>query len=139
MTAKKNYLQDFMNELKSDSVASIHVSLRCKIIKDNGDHTFNVQPLALYDNGIKRPPILYVPATYIPIKAKYHDNLESQSEGSFFYAEISLNYQVGDVVVVLFDDRDVTNLKGSATYSLQSSRTHDINDGVIIGKIYDGE
>lgn len=57
----------------------------------------------------------------------------------FFIAEISLNYQVGDVVVVLFDDRDVTNLKGSAAYSLQSSRTHDINDGVIIGKIYDGE
>lgn len=46
-----------------------------------------------------------------------------------------INYQVGDVVVVVFEDRDTSNAKGDSVYKIDSKRMHDANDGVIVGKI----
>lgn len=129
MATKTDYLSKLVETVKSDVSAAIACSQRCKIIKDNGDNTFNCQPLALYSNGKKRAPLLYLPVLYTPQKITINGDT----------ATIKLNLKVGDVVQVVFDDRDTSNASGSTTYALDSTRTHDVNDGVIIGKIYEGD
>lgn len=129
MAVKTDYLSKLIESLNTEISAGIAVSQRCKITKDNGNNTFNCQPLALYSNGKKRAMLLYLPILYTPMTVKIGDQT----------ATIKPDFKVGDVVQVVFDDRDTSNTKRDSSYSLDSTRTHDVNDGVIIGKIYDGK
>ena len=130
MANKKDYLSKLCEQLSTDIASSLSVSKRCKIIKDNGDNTFNVQPLAMYSNGEKRAPLMYLPVAYIPISA-------TDKNGD--KVNFKLDYNVGDTVVVVFDDRDTTNYKNGTSYSIDGNNVHDINDGIIVGKIYNGK
>ncbi|EEI25663.1 hypothetical protein [Lentilactobacillus hilgardii] len=135
MTKSRNYIDDFFNTYKNDVLSDIHGAIRCKIVKVNADKTYDVQPLALFSDGTKRPQLLSLQASFIPIKIKYHDDIGDSHSFSPFFAEMIINYQVGDVVVVVFEDRDTSNAKGDSVYKIDSERMHDANDGVIVGKI----
>ncbi|GED92535.1 hypothetical protein LBSG162_16400 [Lentilactobacillus buchneri subsp. silagei] len=135
MTKSRNYIREFMDQLKNDVMSDIHSAIRCKIVKVNADKTYDVQPLALFSDGTKRPQLLSLQASFIPIKIKYHDDIGDSHDFSPFYAEMIINYQVGDVVIVVFEDRDTSNAKGNNVFKIDSERMHDANDGVIIGKV----
>ncbi|MEY2374770.1 hypothetical protein [Lentilactobacillus buchneri] len=136
MTKSRNYIREFMDQFKNDVMSDIHSAIRCKIVKVNADKTYDVQPLALFSDGTKRPQLLSLQASFIPIKIKYHDDIGDSHDFSPFYAEMIINYQVGDVVIVVFEDRDTSNAKGNDVFKIDSERMHDANDGVIIGKVY---
>lgn len=135
MTKSRNYIHEFMDQFKNDVMSDIHSAIRCKIVKVNVDKTYDVQPLALFSDGTKRPQLLSLQASFIPIKIKYHDDIGDSHDFSPFYAEMIINYQVGDVVIVVFEDRDTSNAKGNNVFKIDSERMHDANDGVIIGKV----
>lgn len=135
MTKSRNYIHEFMDQFKNDVMSDIHSAIRCKIVKVNADKTYDVQPLALFSDGTKRPQLLSLQASFIPIKIKYHDDIGDSHDFSPFYAEMIINYQVGDVVIVVFEDRDTSNAKGNNVFKIDSERMHDANDGVIIGKV----
>lgn len=135
MTKSRNYIHEFMDQFKNDIMSDIHSAIRCKIVKVNVDKTYDVQPLALFSDGTKRPQLLSLQASFIPIKIKYHDDIGNSHDFSPFYAEMIINYQVGDVVIVVFEDRDTSNAKGNDVFKIDSERMHDANDGVIIGKV----
>lgn len=135
MTKSRNYIREFMDQFKNDVMSDIHSAIRCKIVKVNADKTYDVQPLALFSDGAKRPQLLSLQASFIPIKIKYHDDIGDSHDFSPFYAEMTINYQVGDVVIVVFEDRDTSNAKGNNVFKIDSERMHDANDGVIIGKV----
>lgn len=135
MTKSRNYIREFMDQFKNDVMSDIHSAIRCKIVKVNADKTYDVQPLALFSDGAKRPQLLSLQASFIPIKIKYHDDIGNSHDFSPFYAEMIINYQVGDVVIVVFEDRDTSNAKGNDVFKIDSERMHDANDGVIIGKV----
>ncbi|MCT3399210.1 hypothetical protein [Lentilactobacillus hilgardii] len=135
MTKSRNYIHEFMDQFKNDVMSDIHSAIRCKIVKVNVDKTYDVQPLALFSDGTKRPQLLSLQASFIPIKIKYHDDIGNSHDFSPFYAEMIINYQVGDVVIVVFEDRDTSNAKGNDVFKIDSERMHDANDGVIIGKV----
>ncbi|MGP3640357.1 hypothetical protein [Lentilactobacillus hilgardii] len=135
MTKSRNYIHEFMNQFKNDVMSDIHSAIRCKIVKVNADKTYDVQPLALFSDGTKRPQLLSLQASFIPIKIKYHDDIGNSHDFSPFYAEMIINYQVGDVVIVVFEDQDTSNAKGNDVFKIDSERMHDANDGVIIGKV----
>jgi hypothetical protein len=135
MTKSRNYIREFMDQFKNDVMSDIHSAIRCKIVKVNADKTYDVQPLALFSDGTKRPQLLSLQASFIPIKIKYHDDIGNSHDFSPFYAEMIINYQVGDVVIVVFEDRDTSNAKGNDVFKIDSERMHDANDGVIIGKV----
>lgn len=135
MTKSRNYIREFMDQFKNDVMSDIHSAIRCKIVKVNVDKTYDVQPLALFSDGTKRPQLLSLQASFIPIKIKYHDDIGNSHDFSPFYAEMIINYQVGDVVIVVFEDRDTSNAKGNDVFKIDSERMHDANDGVIIGKV----
>lgn len=135
MTKSRNYIREFMDQFKNDVMSDIHSAIRCKIVKVNADKTYDVQPLALFSDGTKRPQLLSLQASFIPIKIKYHDDIGDSHDFSPFYAEMIINYQVGDVVIVVFEDRDTSNAKGNNVFKIDSERMHDANDGVIIGKV----
>lgn len=135
MTKSRNYIREFMDQFKNDVMSDIHSAIRCKIVKVNADKTYDVQPLALFSDGTKRPQLLSLQASFIPIKIKYHDDIGDSHDFSPFYAEMIINYQVGDVVIVVFEDRDTSNAKGNDVFKIDSERMHDANDGVIIGKV----
>lgn len=135
MTKSRNYIHEFMDQFKNDVMSDIHSAIRCKIVKVNADKTYDVQPLALFSDGTKRPQLLSLQASFIPIKIKYHDDIGNSHDFSPFYAEMIINYQVGDVVIVVFEDRDTSNAKGNDVFKIDSERMHDANDGVIIGKV----
>ena len=135
MTKSRNYIHEFMDQFKNDVMSDIHSAIRCKIVKVNVDKTYDVQPLALFSDGTKRPQLLSLQASFIPIKIKYHDDIGNSHDFSPFYAEMIINYQVGDVVIVVFEDRDTSNAKGNNVFKIDSERMHDANDGVIIGKV----
>ena len=135
MTKSRDYINEFFDVFRDDVMSDIHGSIRCKIVKVNADKTYNVQPLALFSDGTKRPQLLSLQASFIPIKIKYHDDIGDSHSFAPFYAEMTINYQVGDVVVVVFEDRDTSNAKGDSVYKIDSERMHDANDGVIVGKI----
>ena len=125
----RKYQQTISNEIYK----SLHVAQRCKITKVNSNKTFDIQPLALYSDGTKRSKLTNVPALFTPLKIKYDDNGEEKC------ASLIADYKVGDIVEVVFDDRDTANFSGSKSYALTSSRMHNLNDAVIVGKIYDGK
>uniref|UniRef100_UPI00403F27E5 pyocin knob domain-containing protein n=1 Tax=Lentilactobacillus hilgardii TaxID=1588 RepID=UPI00403F27E5 len=75
MTKSRNYIDEFFNTYKNDVLSDIHGAIRCKIVKVNGDKTYDVQPLALFSDGTKRPQLLSLQASFIPIKIKYHDDI----------------------------------------------------------------
>mgnify|MGYP002346399211 FL=1 len=131
--AEKNFMRKYQQTISDEIYKSLHVAQRCKITKVNSDKTFDIQPLALYSDGTKRSKLINVPALFIPLKIKYDDN------GKESYASLIADYQVGDIVEVVFDDRDTANFSGSKSYALTSSRMHNLNDAIIIGKIYDGK
>lgn len=135
MTKSRNYIREFMDQFKNDVMSDIHSAIRCKIVKVNADKTYDVQPLALFSDGTKRPQLLSLQASFIPIKIKYHDDIGNSHDFSPFYAEMIINYQVGDVVIVVFEDRDTSNAMGNDVFKIDSERMHDANDGVIIGKV----
>ncbi|WP_333604040.1 hypothetical protein [Lactobacillus acetotolerans] len=131
--AEKNFMRKYQQTISNEICKSLHVAQRCKITKVNSDKTFDIQPLALYSDGTKRSKLINVPALFTPLKIKYDDN------GKESYASLIADYQVGDIVEVVFDDRDTANFSGSKSYALTSSRMHNLNDAIIIGKIYDGK
>lgn len=131
--AEKNFMRKYQQTISNEIYKSLHVAQRCKITKANSDNTFDIQPLALYSDGTKRSKLINVPALFTPLKIKYDDN------GTERYASLIADYKVGDIVEVVFDDRDTANFSGSKSYALTSSRMHNLNDAVIIGKIYDGK
>lgn len=131
--AEKNFMRKYQQTISNEIYKSLHVAQRCKITKANSDNTFDIQPLALYSDGTKRSKLINVPALFTPLEIKYDDN------GKEKYASLIADYKVGDIVEVVFDDRDTANFSGSKSYALTSSRMHNLNDAVIIGKIYDGK
>lgn len=131
--AEKNFMRKYQQTISNEIYKSLHVAQRCKITKANSDNTFDIQPLALYSDGTKRSKLINVPALFTPLKIKYDDN------GTEKYASLIADYKVGDIVEVVFDDRDTANFSGSKSYALTSSRMHNLNDAVIVGKIYDGK
>lgn len=131
--AEKNFMRKYQQTISDEIYKSLHVAQRCKITKANSNNTFDIQPLALYSDGTKRSKLINVPALFTPLKIKYDDN------GKEKYASLIADYQVGDIVEVVFDDRDTANFSGSKSYALTSSRMHNLNDAVIVGKIYDGK
>lgn len=131
--AEKNFMRKYQQTISNEIYKSLHVAQRCKITKANSNNTFDIQPLALYSDGTKRSKLINVPALFTPLKIKYDDN------GTEKYASLIADYKVGDIVEVVFDDRDTANFSGSKSYALTSSRMHNLNDAVIIGKIYDGK
>lgn len=131
--AEKNFMRKYQQTISNEIYKSLHVAQRCKITKANSDNTFDIQPLALYSDGTKRSKLINVPALFTPLEIKYDDN------GTEKYASLIADYKVGDIVEVVFDDRDTANFSGSKSYALTSSRMHNLNDAVIIGKIYDGK
>lgn len=131
--AEKNFMRKYQQTISNEIYKSLHVAQRCKITKANSDNTFDIQPLALYSDGTKRSKLINVPALFTPLKIKYDDN------GTERYASLIADYKVGDIVEVVFDDRDTANFSGSKSYALTSSRMHNLNDAVIVGKIYDGK
>lgn len=135
MAENRDYMEEFFQTYKNEIMSDMSIAMRCKIVKVNSDKTYNVQPLALYTDGTKRPQLLSLQASFIPIKIKYHDDIGDSHDFSPFYAEMTVNYQVGDVVVVVFEDRDTSNAKGNNVFKIDSERMHDKNDGVIVGKI----
>lgn len=135
MVKSRDYMDEFFQTYKNEIMGELSSAMRCKIVKVNSDKTYDVQPLALYADGTKRPQLLGLSACYIPIKIKYHDDIGDAHSYSPFYAEMTINYAVGDVVMVIFEDRDTSNAKGSSAYKIDSERMHDKNDGVIVGKI----
>lgn len=49
------------------------------------------------------------------------------------------SFQIGDLVYIGFNDRDLTQYYANAFQQpLETSRTHDISDGVILGKLQQG-
>lgn len=131
--AEKNFMRKYQQTISNEIYKSLHVAQKCKITKVNSNKTFDIQPLALYSDGTKRSKLINVPALFTPLKIKYDDN------GKEKYASLIADYQVGDIVEVVFDDRDTANFSGSKSYALTSSRMHNLNDAVIVGKIYDGK
>lgn len=131
--AEKNFMRKYQRTISNEICKSLHVAQRCKITKANKDKTFDIQPLALYSDGSKRSKLINVSALFTPLKIKYDDN------GATKYASLIADYKVGDIVEVVFDDRDTANFSGSKSYALTSSRMHNLNDAVIVGKIYDGK
>lgn len=131
--AEKNFMRKYQQTISNEIYKSLHVAQRCKITKANSNNTFDIQPLALYSDGTKRSKLINVPALFTPLKIKYDDN------GTEKYASLIADYKVGDIVEVVFDDRDTANFSGSKNYALTSSRMHNLNDAVIVGKIYDGK
>ena len=131
--AEKNFMRKYQQTISNEIYKSLHVAQRCKITKANSNNTFDIQPLALYSDGTKRSKLINVPALFTPLKIKYDDN------GKESYASLIADYKVGDIVEVVFDDRDTANFSGSKSYALTSSRMHNLNDAVIVGKIYDGK
>lgn len=131
--AEKNFMRKYQQTISNEIYKSLHVAQRCKITKANSDNTFDIQPLALYSDGTKRSKLINVPALFTPLKIKYDDN------GTKKYASLIADYKVGDIVEVVFDDRDTANFSGSKSYALTSSRMHNLNDAVIVGKLYDGK
>lgn len=131
--AEKNFMRKYQQTISNEIYKSLHVAQRCKITKANSNNTFDIQPLALYSDGTKRSKLINVPALFTPLEIKYDDN------GKEKYASLIADYKVGDIVEVVFDDRDTANFSGSKSYALTSSRMHNLNDAVIVGKIYDGK
>lgn len=129
MSSSKDNVGTALDLLGASVAADIHVAQRCKVTKVNDDKTCTVQPLALFKTGEKRGPLQNVAIIKPAVKLTYTD-----SEGAKQTLKMELDIKVGDVVEVLFDDRDTTNHKSDKTYTLFSERTHDLNDGVIIGK-----
>ena len=80
-----------------------------------------------------------MPALFTPLKIKYNDKISHDDKGKERYASLIADYKVGDIVEVVFDDRDTANFSGSKSYALTSSRMHNLNDAVIVGKIYNGK
>ena len=137
--AEKNFMRKYLQTISNEIYKSLHVAQRCKITKVNSDKTFDIQPLALYSDGTKRSKLINVPALFTPLKIKYNDKISHDDKGKERYASLIADYKVGDIVEVVFDDRDTANFSGSKSYALTSSRMHNLNDAVIVGKIYDGK
>ncbi|GED95544.1 hypothetical protein FAM21835_02092 [Lentilactobacillus parabuchneri] len=125
MAKSRDYMDEFFQTYKNEIMGELSSAMRCKIVKVNSDKTYDVQPLALYADGTKRPQLLSLSACYIPMVITLNGDT----------VKVTIDYKVGDVVMVVFEDRDNSNARGSNAYKIDSERMHDKNDGVIVGKI----
>lgn len=105
------FFKDFMNNLG----VALHVAQLAKITSvTDGKKECDLQPLALNADGEKRSLLLGVPVV----------------------KHCRKDLAVGDVAVVVFLDRNAENWDGSnKTFELANSRTHSINDAIVVGVI----
>ena len=110
--ARRNQDLDFFKNFSDSLNANLYVSMFCRVVKlHDSNSSADVQPNALQSDGSKRAMILECPV------AKHCRK----------YIE------VGNLVFVVFADRDLDNMTGSGDFTLASRRMHSINDGVILG------
>lgn len=103
------------------AMSGVHVGLPCRVITFNESTCrANVQPL-IRTGGDEPAVIQNVPA--LGRKRKVGDIIET--ENPF--------YEKDDIVFVVCADREIKNTLGGKVAAPDSSRTHDINDAVIVG------
>lgn len=113
--AKRDNLDIMVSQIANDVSRKINVAHLCSIHKINEDNSeADVQPLALTENGEKRPLII---GAHISQHVKNYINKNS-------------------VVVVLFVDRNIDNFdRTNKTFPIADKRSHSLNDAVIVGVI----
>lgn len=105
----------------SRSMSNVHVGLPCRVISFN-ESTCRADVQPLIRSGADEPAVIQnVPA--LGRKKKVGNVIET--ENPF--------YEKGDIVFVVCADREIKNTLSGKVSSPDSSRTHDINDAVIVG------
>lgn len=111
--AKRNNLDLVYSLLLTNTSRAVNVAQLAKVVSLH-DKKADVQPLALKENKKKRGML---------INCWVERSLQSVLE-------------TGDVVIVLFLDRNADNFDGSNNmYLLLNGRSHSVNDSVVIGVI----
>lgn len=109
--AKRGNSQLFYELILKNAARSINVAQLAKVVNLHGKRV-DVQPLALKSSGKKRGLLI-------------NCWIERSLQGTL---------REGDVVIVLFLDRNADNFDGTNnTYLLQNDRSHSVNDSVVMG------
>ena len=106
----------FFENFSATISEQIHVLQMCRVTAYNASRKrADVRPLALKSNGNERSLI----------------------QGALVLKHVENDIAVGKAVAVVFSDRDLENINGSASYRPSSKRQHSLNDAVVVG-VWDG-
>lgn len=101
---------------------NLNVATIGKVVKIDGTFA-DVQPLPLKSNGTKRALLINCPivksAQFTDYKVVNHNLIKEK-------------IKVGDVVIVVFCDRDISNFSGASEFKI-GARLHSLNDGIVVG------
>lgn len=136
MTVKKHGTVDKRNKMaeffKDDVRRFINDDINCHQLcrvnrYDKGGHSADCQPLALQSDGDKRAMLMdvKVPASIWQLDDAM-DAISKKVDGLKWKP-----LKVGSVVMVEFNDRDISNWTGKTNYKLESTRMHSIQDASI--------
>lgn len=137
-------IDDFVEQKLLDT----HTAYIAKVVSVNGNR-LNIQPLHMYKeygtSASAYPVISNVP--FIQRRFVVTDNIHTHDIADTSLGDVSTapythnhevyeeEYSVGDIVLVVVCERDITNsLKGSIALPLTNSR-HNLNNSVVIGRI----
>ncbi|QCT03283.1 hypothetical protein E6C60_2571 [Paenibacillus algicola] len=103
------------------AMGGVHVGLPCRVISFN-ESTCRADVQPLIRTGDDEPAVIQnVPA----LGRKRKVGVEIETEKPF--------YEKGDIVLVVCADREIKNALGGKVAAPDSTRSHDINDAVIVG------
>lgn len=113
MAGIRDSFDKLLASIKSDVMKSLNVSMMCRVISLDADKKHgNFQPMALTISGNARAMLINVPVT----------------------RNVAKDVEVGDVVIVLFQDRNIQSFDGtSKNFIINNERAHSVNDAVVVG------
>lgn len=110
MAKDTQFFDMFMNII----MTKISVSKLCRVVSyDAGAKRADIQPLDRKRNGSKRGMI----------------------QDAFILKHVTDDITVGAVVCVLFADCELDNVRGDQDFTPDSSRSHSVNDAIIVGVV----
>lgn len=128
MAKDKNQDADFAEKFVELISASINCVTMGKVVR-YADGEADVQPLPLQSDGDKRAMLLNCP---VVITAQHwYDTVDDKDGQAMDIGKIN-KLHAGNIVVVVFNDRDTDNYSGGE-FSLASRRMHNVNDGIVVG------
>ena len=137
-----------MDDFIEQKLLDTHTAYIAKVVSVNGNR-LNIQPLHMYkEYGVSASayPIIsnvpFIQRKFVITEDTHIHNIADTSIGDIttepythkheIYEE---SYSVGDIVLVIVCERDITNsLKGNLALPLTNSR-HNLNNSVVVGRI----
>ena len=123
-TQQSPSLSDLFTQMLGVAKEQTRVCVPGKVVKKRSGNLVDVAPLIGSNDGLEDPNILQVPL---------------MSYGSH-RLQMTFPVRVGDPVLLIFADRDITDWRlkgGRSSTEARSKRTHDISDAIALPVSYD--